>query len=315
MKNYVTEFIGTFFLVLTIGLTVVGGTDFAPLAIGSVLMVMVYMGGHVSGAHYNPAVTLAVYLRGKLTGAEVAPYVVAQVIGSLAATFMVHIITLSPFAPAPAADAGTMAALLVEVLFTFALALVVLNVATADAVSGEFLLRSRDRLHGDGRRVRRGTDLRGGVQPGGRHRTDRLECGHGDGLARRSVALPCRTIRWRRDGRIGIPASARRLSDSSPEVWEHTVVSHVRPVPTKTVVPRGRPLGSCQPAKRLASYDALEVRMTTGWSGRPLLHDVDKRTGVRLTALPPKIRLVLSGTFGNNRPDISCDLSAFLREG
>ena len=48
MKNYVTEFIGTFFLVLTIGLTVVGGTDFAPLAIGSVLMVMVYMGGHVS---------------------------------------------------------------------------------------------------------------------------------------------------------------------------------------------------------------------------------------------------------------------------
>lgn len=136
MKNYVTEFIGTFFLVLTIGLTVVGGTDFAPLAIGSVLMVMVYMGGHVSGAHYNPAVTLAIYLRGKLPAAQVAPYIVAQVIGSLAATFMVHIITLSRFAPAPAADAGTLAALLVEVLFTFALALVVLNVATADAVSG-----------------------------------------------------------------------------------------------------------------------------------------------------------------------------------
>ena len=56
-------------------------------------------------------------------------------------------------------------------------------------------------------------------------------------------------------------------------------------------------------------------RHAEGRGGRPLLHDVDKRTGERLTALPPKIRLVLSGTFGNNRPDISCDLSAFLGEG
>src|SRR4051794_22354992 len=66
MRNYVTEMIGTFFLVLTIGLVIKGGkTDepfvLAPLAIGSALMVMVYMGGHVSGAHYNPAVTLAVW--------------------------------------------------------------------------------------------------------------------------------------------------------------------------------------------------------------------------------------------------------------
>ena len=66
MKNYLTEFVGTFFLVLTIGLTAVSGTPMAPLAIGSVLMVMVYLGGHVSGAHYNPAVTLAIFLRGKL---------------------------------------------------------------------------------------------------------------------------------------------------------------------------------------------------------------------------------------------------------
>ena len=136
MKNYVTEFIGTFFLVLTIGLTVVGGTEFAPLAIGSSLMVMVYMGGHISGAHYNPAVTLAVYLRGKLPVAEVAPYMLAQVAGALAAAAVVHIVTGSPFAPAPAQDASIVAALLVEVLYTFALALVVLNVATADAVSG-----------------------------------------------------------------------------------------------------------------------------------------------------------------------------------
>jgi hypothetical protein len=65
MRNYLTEFIGTFFLVLTIGLTVLGGTQLAPLAIGSSLMIMVYMGGHVSGGHYNPAVSLAVLLRGK----------------------------------------------------------------------------------------------------------------------------------------------------------------------------------------------------------------------------------------------------------
>ena len=58
---------------LTIGLTVTAGTPFAPLAIGSMLMVMVYMGGHVSGAHYNPAVTLAIFMRGKLAAGDVAP--------------------------------------------------------------------------------------------------------------------------------------------------------------------------------------------------------------------------------------------------
>ena len=136
MKNYLTEFIGTFFLVLTIGLTVVGGTDFAPLVIGSALMVMVYMGSHVSGAHYNPAVTLAVFMRGKLDAHSVAPYMVSQLVGAFVATMIVHVITGSPFAPAPAASATAGGALLVEFLFTFALALVVLNVATADATSG-----------------------------------------------------------------------------------------------------------------------------------------------------------------------------------
>ena len=136
MKNYLTEFIGTFFLVLTIGLTVVGGTDFAPLAIGAALMAMVYMGGHVSGAHYNPAVTLAVFMRGKLDARSVAPYIVSQLVGAFVAAMIVHVITGSPFAPAPAASATAGAALLVEFLFTFALALVVLNVATADATSG-----------------------------------------------------------------------------------------------------------------------------------------------------------------------------------
>ena len=64
MPKLLTEFIGTFFLVLSIGLSVASGSPMAPLAIGGTLMVMVYMGGHVSGGHYNPAVSLAVMMRG-----------------------------------------------------------------------------------------------------------------------------------------------------------------------------------------------------------------------------------------------------------
>jgi len=136
MKNYVTEFIGTFFLVLTIGLTVLGGTEFAPLAIGAALMVMVYMGGHISGAHYNPAVTLAVFMRGKIDAGSVAPYMASQLAGAFLATVIVQLILGSTFAPAPSAEATIAAALLVEVLYTFALALVILNVSTADSTSG-----------------------------------------------------------------------------------------------------------------------------------------------------------------------------------
>lgn len=136
MKNYLTEFIGTFFLVLTIGLTMVDGNELAPLAIGAALLALVYMGGHISGAHYNPAVTLAIFLRGRFEGGLVAPYMVSQVAGAFVATLAVSVVTGSTFAPAPSPDATTMAALLVEILYTFALALVVLNVATADATSG-----------------------------------------------------------------------------------------------------------------------------------------------------------------------------------
>ena len=132
MRNYVTEFIGTFFLVLTIGLTVLSGTEFAPLAIGASLMVMVYMGGHVSGGHYNPAVSLAVLLRGKMASVgEFAMYVVSQCLGAVAAALTVYVIVGRTFAPAPAATASTAGVVAVELLYTFALALVVLNSAVA----------------------------------------------------------------------------------------------------------------------------------------------------------------------------------------
>ena len=136
MKNYLTEFIGTFFLVLTIGLTVLDGTPLAPLAIGSALMVMVFMGGHISGAHYNPAVSLAVFLRGRMDSAlEMVYYWIAQILGAFVAAVVVFI-CVDTFAPAPGGDASLLSVLLIEFLFTFALALVVLNSATAKGTEG-----------------------------------------------------------------------------------------------------------------------------------------------------------------------------------
>lgn len=132
MNKLLTEFIGTFFLVLTIGLCVVGKVALAPLAIGAALMVMVYMGGHVSGAHYNPAVSLAVLMRGKLDVKDFIPYLIAQLAGAMAAAFAVRGILHEPFAgPSPAEGLEIWRAVLVEFLYTFALALVVLNVATS----------------------------------------------------------------------------------------------------------------------------------------------------------------------------------------
>ncbi len=136
MSKLVTEFIGTFFLVLTVGLVVVNGTALAPLAIGSALMVMVYMGGHISGAHYNPAVSLAVLLRGKMSGSEMLSYWGAQLLGAVAAALMVRGATGQGFAAAPSATASVFGALSIEVLFTFALALVVLQVATSPRTEG-----------------------------------------------------------------------------------------------------------------------------------------------------------------------------------
>lgn len=132
MRKYVTEFIGTFFLVFIIVCAVTGGAAPAPLAIGAALMVMVFAGGHVSGAHYNPAVTLAVFLRGKLPAAEVVPYWASQVVGAVVAALLAKFIIDPKLGdPLSVSGRGIAAAFLAELIVTFALAYVVLNVATS----------------------------------------------------------------------------------------------------------------------------------------------------------------------------------------
>jgi aquaporin Z len=136
MKKSLVEFIGTFFLVFTIGNVVLppGAGALAPLAIGAALMVMVFAGGHVSGAHYNPAVTLAVWIRGRCPTADVVPYMISQILAAVVAAMLLRY--LHPHGATGPFAIGVKAAFLAEFLFTFALAWVVLNVATAKGTAG-----------------------------------------------------------------------------------------------------------------------------------------------------------------------------------
>jgi aquaporin Z len=132
LRKYVVEFIGTFVLVLTVVCTVLGRASLAPLAIGASLMVMVYAGGHISGGHYNPAVSLAAYLRGRLSSTDLTRYWVAQLLAGLIAAFIGKFIMNPPAVAALSLTGrGIAAGLVAEFLFTFALAYVVLNVATS----------------------------------------------------------------------------------------------------------------------------------------------------------------------------------------
>ncbi len=136
MKNYLTEAIGTFFLVVTIGLCVNGGVAMAPFAIGAALMVMVYAGGPISGGHYNPSVSLAAWIRGALPTKELVPYWGAQFVGAVLAAFLIYKFTAEPLHVAPGGSVTWMKALTAEIIFSFALSYVVLNVATSKATAG-----------------------------------------------------------------------------------------------------------------------------------------------------------------------------------
>lgn len=133
VRNALAEALGTFLFVFAIIAAVNNAGDFAPLAIGFALMVLVYATGHLSGAHLNPAVSLGALMRGALSAGDFVAYVIAQLVGgSLAA--------LLSFAlwerPAAALEIETGPAFLVELIFTFVLVYVVLNVATSKDSEG-----------------------------------------------------------------------------------------------------------------------------------------------------------------------------------
>ncbi|USN55392.1 MAG: aquaporin [Candidatus Peribacteria bacterium] len=130
MKKLLVEFLGTFFLVLVIALS---GN---PFAIGSILAVMVYMGGGISGAHYNPAVSLGIFAVGQLSRKRLLGYWLRQLLGAFAAAALALWITGVGLIPVPASWVSLPVALVVEAVFTFALVLVVLEVAVNPANSG-----------------------------------------------------------------------------------------------------------------------------------------------------------------------------------
>lgn len=128
------EFVGTMLLVVVIALSVEHAGEMAPLAIGLGLTGLIYMGRWLSGAQYNPVVTLAVLIGGKMSVADFLPYVLSQLAGALCGSALAYAITGKVLAPVPAAGLGP--ALLVEVLMTFMMVLVILNVATARRTEG-----------------------------------------------------------------------------------------------------------------------------------------------------------------------------------
>lgn len=129
-SKYIVEFIGTFFLVLTIALTK------NPLAVAGVLMVMVYLGGHISGAHYNPAVSTTLFLQKKIASQELAKYTATQFIAAMAAAFVYFLINNSQFYITSSPGVSFAEAVLVEALFTFALCTTVLQTAVNEKTKG-----------------------------------------------------------------------------------------------------------------------------------------------------------------------------------
>jgi aquaporin Z len=135
-RKLVVEFIGTFFLVYTVCMATnpkTGAGSLAPLAIGAVLMVMVFAGGHISGGHYNPAVSTAVLIRGRMRSNEWVAYIAVQLVAAVLAALLARAVSGAGTA---GAFASTGKMLVVEFAFTFALAYVVLNVATARGTEG-----------------------------------------------------------------------------------------------------------------------------------------------------------------------------------
>jgi aquaporin Z len=132
VRRYVVEFIGAFFLMFAFGMAVLTGSPFAALAAGATLMVMIYAGGHISGGHYNPAVTMAVLVRRRIGIGDAAGYWIAQLAGGVVAGVVARAV-VNPVAvrTLTLSGHGEAAVAAVEVLITFALCYVMVNVATS----------------------------------------------------------------------------------------------------------------------------------------------------------------------------------------
>ena len=129
MNKYIIEFVGTFFLVLIIGLTS------NPIAIGLGLAVLVYMGAHISGAHYNPAVSLAMLINKKLSPKELGFYIFYQLLGAVFATYTLYFLGNEDFSVVSNTSDITQF-IVAEILFTFLLVFVILNVALNKNIEG-----------------------------------------------------------------------------------------------------------------------------------------------------------------------------------
>jgi aquaporin Z len=131
-RKYVVEAIGAFFLTFTVAMAVLSGSVFTPLAAGAALMVMIYAGGHISGGHYNPAVTLAALCRGRIGIRDAVGYWIAQIAAGVVAGVVARAVVNPPAVKTLTLSGHTeAAAAVVELLFTFALCYVVLNVASS----------------------------------------------------------------------------------------------------------------------------------------------------------------------------------------
>src|ERR1700744_4152823 len=132
VRKYAVEAIGAFFLTFVVVVSVLSHSVFTPMAAGATLMVMIYAGGHISGGHYNPAVTMGALVRGRIGIGDAIPYWIAQVVGGVVAGVIARAV-VNPVRVTPLTLSGhtEVAAAVVELLLTFALSYVMLNVATS----------------------------------------------------------------------------------------------------------------------------------------------------------------------------------------
>jgi aquaporin Z len=132
VRKYTVEAIGAFFLTFVVAVSVLSHSVFTPLAAGAALMVMIYAGGHISGGHYNPAVTMGALVRGRIGIGDAVPYWIAQIVGGVVAGVIARAVVNPPAVRALTLPGHAEAAAAVaELLVTFALCYVMLNVATS----------------------------------------------------------------------------------------------------------------------------------------------------------------------------------------